>query len=64
MSIQTAIGAYCGRLERLSEEQMFDAERQRDMARECIMEIDSIIGVWRNWRQIKPGRKSSSSADS
>lgn len=30
---------------------MYDIEVQRDMARECVLEIESVLAIWRNWRK-------------
>jgi hypothetical protein len=37
----------------LPESKMFDVETQRDLARECVLEIDSVLAIWRTWRAKK-----------
>jgi len=51
--VRTAINTYSAKLEKLREDQMFDVAIQRDLARECILEVDSILGVWRVWKRAK-----------
>jgi hypothetical protein len=29
---------------------MYDLELQRDLARDCVLEVDNILAVWRLWR--------------
>lgn len=49
--IRTAVNAYYGKVDMLPESMMFDVETQRDLARECVLEVDSVLAIWRTWRQ-------------
>lgn len=54
--IRAAVKAYGERLDNLRGDPMYDAELQRDMARECILEVDSILAVWKVWRKERKER--------
>lgn len=49
--IRTAVNAYNHKIEDLTGEDMYDIAAQRDMARECVLEIESVLALWRNWRK-------------
>jgi hypothetical protein len=51
--IRTAVNAYYTKIDMLPESKMFDVETQRDLARECVLEIDSVLAIWRTWRAKK-----------
>lgn len=51
--IRTAINSYYSRLEDLRGDRMYDVELQRDMARDCVLEIDNVLSSWRGWRKAK-----------
>jgi hypothetical protein len=48
--IRTAINSYHGKVDSLRGDVMFDVVVQRDMARECVLDVDNVLGMWRNWR--------------
>ena len=48
--IRSSVNTYYANLDRLSENQMFDVENQRDMARKCINEIERTLALWKNQR--------------
>ncbi len=49
--IRTAVNTYYGKVEALPEDEMYDVELQRDLARECVLEVDSVLALWRVWRK-------------
>jgi len=51
--IRTSINLYYGQIDSQPEGAMFNIEAQRDMARNCVLEIDGILALWRSWRQSK-----------
>ena len=50
-AIRTTVNEYNRKLEGLTEDRMYDEALQLDLARECILEVDCILGLWRNWRR-------------
>jgi hypothetical protein len=53
--IRTAVNSYYSKVEALPEGKMYDVEIQRDLARECVLEVDSVLALWRTWRQKDKG---------
>lgn len=49
--IRTAVNTYYTKIEMTPEDKMYDVEYQRDLARECVLEVDSVLALWRIWRQ-------------
>ena len=50
-SIRSVINAYYRELEVPSSEKMFDVERQRNLARDCVLNIDNVLNKFRSWRK-------------
>ena len=50
-SIRTTINVYYKTLEALDEQRMYDQDLQLKLARACVLEVDCILGLWRNWRR-------------
>lgn len=51
--IRTAVNSYYTKVDMLPENKMYDVEMQRDLARACVLEIDSVLASWRTWRTKK-----------
>jgi hypothetical protein len=51
--IRTAVNSYYSKVDSLPSCKMYDAELQRDMARECVLEVDGVLTAWRTWRKSK-----------
>jgi len=54
--IYTVLNVYNRSLDRLKGDDMYNVEKQRDRARECILDIDTIIS---GYRSLKKGSKAS-----
>ena len=50
-SIRSIINRYYRELENPISEKMFDIERQRDLARECVLQTDNVLNKFRTWRK-------------
>jgi hypothetical protein len=37
----------------LPEDKIFDAMTQRDLARDCVLEVDNVLALWRAGRRSK-----------
>jgi hypothetical protein len=46
--IYSVLNEYNRSLDRLKEEDMYEVEKQRDRARECILKVDTIISAYRS----------------
>lgn len=50
-AIRTAINNYYKTLEVLSDTDMYDRDLQLKLARDCVLEADHVLGLWRNWKK-------------
>jgi hypothetical protein len=52
-TIRSAVNAYNNKLDLLPPSKMYDVELQRDMAREALLEIESILALRKVWKRDK-----------
>ena len=51
MRIQAAVHKYDRKLDTVPETEIFNLELQRDLARECVVEVDKAISAWRTCKR-------------
>ena len=52
-AVRTAINSYYRKMDNARGEVMFDIAVQRDMARECVLNIDNLVSAWRTWKGVE-----------
>lgn len=53
--MRTAIRDYHRAVDAAPDNLMYDVERQRDMARACLFEVDLVLASWKAWKRAKRG---------